>query len=36
MPLGMLFQTKLVLTTGMLALQDVDEVLLVCRKERSD
>jgi SAM-dependent methyltransferase len=34
MPLGMLFQTKLVLTSGMLALQDVDEVLLVCRKER--
>jgi SAM-dependent methyltransferase len=36
MPLGVLSQSKLVLTTGMLAPQDVDEVLLVCRKESSD
>jgi SAM-dependent methyltransferase len=36
MPLGMRFQKKLVLTSGMLAAQGVDEVLLVCRKENRD
>ena len=35
MPLGVSFQSKLVLTRGMLALEAVDEVLLVCRKENS-
>jgi SAM-dependent methyltransferase len=33
MPLGVLFQSKLVFTRGMLGAAAVDEVLLVCRKE---
>jgi SAM-dependent methyltransferase len=33
MPLGIFFQSKLVLTRGMLDAAAVDEVLLVCRKE---
>ena len=33
MPLGVRFQSKLVLTPGMLAPERVDEVFLVCRKE---
>jgi SAM-dependent methyltransferase len=33
MPLGIFFQTRLVLTRGMLDAAAVDEVLLVCRKE---
>jgi SAM-dependent methyltransferase len=33
MPLGVLFQSKLVLSRGMLEPEAVDEVLLVCRKE---
>ena len=36
MPLGVWFQDKLILTGGMLGTAAVDEVLLVCRKERSD
>ena len=36
MPLGVFFQSKLVLTRGMLGAAAVDEVLLVCRKEKSD
>jgi SAM-dependent methyltransferase len=35
MPLGVRFQSKLVLTRGMLEAAAVDEVLLVCRKEKS-
>jgi SAM-dependent methyltransferase len=35
MPLGVYFQSKLVLTRGMLDATAVDEVLLVCRKENS-
>lgn len=35
MPLGVCFQSKLVLTRGMLGAAAVDEVLLVCRKENS-
>jgi hypothetical protein len=35
MPLGVWFQSKLVLTRGMLGPAAVDEVLLVCRKENS-
>jgi SAM-dependent methyltransferase len=35
MPLGVSFQSKLVLTPGMLDLSAVDEVLVVCRKENS-
>jgi SAM-dependent methyltransferase len=34
MPLGVLFQSKLVLAEGMLAMAAVDELLLVCRKEK--
>jgi SAM-dependent methyltransferase len=32
MPLGVRFQSKLVLTAGLLPLERVDEVLLICRK----
>src|SRR5262249_61480725 len=32
MPLGVLLQKKLTLVVGMVDTQDVDEVLLVCRK----
>jgi SAM-dependent methyltransferase len=35
MPLGVWFQSKLILTGGMLGPAAVDEVLLVCRKENS-
>lgn len=34
MPLGVRFQKKLALVPGMIATEDVDEVLLVCRKAR--
>lgn len=34
MPLGVRFQKKLTLASGMIATEDVDEVLLVCRKVR--
>jgi len=34
MPLGVLFQKKLVLAPGMIATENVDGVLLVCRKAR--
>lgn len=34
MPLGMLFQKKLSLTAGMIPTDDVNEILLVCRKVR--
>jgi SAM-dependent methyltransferase len=33
MPLGVRFQKKLVLSAGMIATDNVDEVLLVCRKD---
>jgi hypothetical protein len=32
MPLGVRFQKKLALAPGMIAAENVDEVLLVCRK----
>ncbi len=35
MPLGLRFQKKLDLTPGMIATDDVDEILLVCLKSRS-
>lgn len=35
MPLGLRFQKKLDLTPGMIATDDVDEILLVCLKRRS-
>ena len=35
MPLGLRFQKKLDLTPGMVATDDVDEILLVCLKSRS-
>jgi SAM-dependent methyltransferase len=35
MPLGVYFQRKLSLTTGMIDTENVDEVLLVCRKRGS-
>lgn len=35
MPLGVRFQKKLALATGMIGTENVDEVLLVCRKQRS-
>ena len=35
MPLGVRFQKKLSLVPGMIDTEGVDEVLLVCRKERS-
>jgi SAM-dependent methyltransferase len=34
MPLGVLFQKKLALAPGMIATDNVDEILLVCRKAR--
>jgi SAM-dependent methyltransferase len=34
MPLGMHFQSELALVPGMIDLQEVDEIFLVCRKER--
>jgi hypothetical protein len=35
MPLGVLFQKKLLLQPGMIDAEDVDEVLLVCRKRQA-
>jgi hypothetical protein len=32
MPLGLLFQKRLKLQSGMIATEGVDEVLLICRK----
>jgi predicted deacetylase len=36
MPLGVRFQKKLALAPGMIAAENVDEVLLVCRKEDAE
>ena len=36
MPLGLLFQKKLRLESGMIATEGVDEVLLICRKQRDN
>src|SRR6266849_7961447 len=36
MPLGVRFQKKLALVPGMIAAENVDEVLLVCRKEDAE
>jgi hypothetical protein len=33
MPLGVYFQTRLTLVDGLIDTENVDEVLLVCRKE---
>ena len=33
MPLGTHFQSKLLLTPGLIDIQEVDEVFMVCRKE---
>jgi hypothetical protein len=34
LPLAAIFQKRLKLTTGMMDADDVDEVLLVCRRDR--
>ncbi len=36
MPLGVRFQKKLTVTPGFTDSEDVDEVLLVCRKRNAD
>jgi SAM-dependent methyltransferase len=36
MPLGLWFQKQLTLTPGMIAMDEVDEILLVCVKSRTD
>ena len=36
MPLGVFFQKKLTLNTGLIDTRKVDEVLLVCRKQGTE